>query len=631
MDDLKDTLKELNLTGTRGKIAAVLSICTSLFFLYTSCTGSFPAMIQRGVLLAFTMPLIFLVVPRRVDHFLVRSLDYICILTAPIPFIYIICVQDQLMMRGGIPNKVDVIMGILATVIILEATRRRSGWALPILALLLLLYGFLGPAMPGILSHRGLDLDATITALFLGEEGIFGIPVAVTANFIMIFILFGAFLQVTGAGEFFIELATALCGWMRGGPAKVAVVGSSLMGMVSGSAVANVATVGTFTIPLMKKIGYKPEVAGGIEAVGSSGGQIMPPIMGAAAFIMADFLKMPYFKVAVAAIIPAILYYLALFFMVDLEAAKTGLKGLPRNELPDWKKTFLKSGYLLLPIFGLIYLLGFVQYSPQKAAFFTIVLLWIISCVRPHTRLNLKKFVTALINGAIGGLEVAAVCACAGIVIGIVMRTGLGLSLTGVLIELSGGILPILMVLTMLTSTILGMGLPTSACYIIVAVLVAPAMVKIGVLPIAAHMFAFYYATLSAITPPVALAAYAAAGIAKATSMKTGLAAFGFGLTGFIVPFMFVYGPPLLMQGPVPEIILCFAMAALGTYSLAMSMTGMWLKPLHVLERITCFAAALFLIIPEIRTDIIGLILLAAVMIINFRRYRRESNISLSS
>ncbi len=626
MKVFKKVLEDLQMeTNLKGWIIAVISICTSVFFLYTSYAGSFTTFVQRGMLLVFTMPLIFLLIPIKKDNVVIKAIDYLFLMAAPVPFIYIAIIQDQLIMRGGIPNTLDIIMGTAAVVIILEATRRKVGIALPIIAIILLAYGFCGPYMPGVLQHRGLDLGTTVAALFLGEEGIFGIPVAVTADFIMIFILFGSFLQASGAGEFFIDMAKSMFGRMRGGPAKAAVIASCLMGTISGSAVANVVTTGTFTIPLMKRTGYRPEVAGAVEAVASSGGQIMPPIMGAAAFIMADFLKVPYLEVIIAAAIPACLYYAALFFMVDLEAAKSGLKGLPRMELPDWKQTLLKSGYLLIPVFVLIFLLGIIKYSPQKAAVFTIALLLVVAAVRRHTRINAERFVKALITGAVGGLEVAVVCACAGIVIGILMRTGLGLALTGVLIEVSQGVLPVLMILTMITSTILGMGLPTSACYIIVAVLIAPAMVKMGVLPIAAHLFAFYYATLSAITPPVALAAYAGASIAKAPPMKTGLVAFGLGLTGFIIPFMFVYGPQLLMIGKAPQIILSCVTALIGTYSLAVSITGMLLVRLPLPVRVITFASALLLIKPGSKTDIVGIVLLGLVFMLSYYRYRRQA------
>jgi TRAP transporter 4TM/12TM fusion protein len=387
--------------------------------------------------------------------------------------------------------------------------------------------------------------------------------------------------------------------------------------------VANVATTGTFTIPLMKKTGYRPEIAGAVEAVASSGGQIMPPIMWAAAFIMADFLKVSFLSVVLAATIPAVLYYVALFFVVDLEAAKGGLKGLPRAELPSAKSTLLKSGYLLVPICVLIFLLGVVRYSPQKAAFFTIVLLIAIASIGAHTRMTPKKLLKALIRGGLGGLEVAAVCACAGIAIGIIMRSGLGFTLTGILIELSHGNLLVLMILTMLVSTIMGMGLPTSACYIIVAVLIAPAMVQLGVVPIAAHLFAFYYATLSAITPPVALASYAAAAVAGAPPMAVGWQSFRIGLTGFIVPYMFVFGPSLLMIGEPHKVAIAFLTASLGTFALAISLVGTLFTKVPSFIRAMAFIAAMLLIKPGLSTDLGGVTILSAIVVVNWLQMKK--------
>ena len=624
MNIVSRVLSNLGLSGFLGMLIAALGIITSAIFLYTAFEGSFPTFTQRGLLLVLCTPMIFLLASLKKKDRIGRWRDLAMAVISPVPFLYIILIQDELMMRGGIPNTLDTIMGILAVLVVIEATRTKVGWALPIFAGVLIIYGFFGPSMPSLIEHRGLDLPQTIAALYLSEDGIFGIPVAVTAEFIIAFIIFGAFLQVTGAGDFFSNLAKATIGGVRGGPAKAAVVGSALMGTISGSAVANVATVGTFTIPLMKKTGYTPEVAAGIEATGSCGGQIMPPVMGAAAFIMADFLKVPYTHVAIAAAFPAILYYLSLFFMVDLEAAKIGLRGMPEEEIPSLKKTMLQSGHLLIPILALIAFLGFIQYSPQKAAFLSIIALVLVSFLRSHTRLNAERTFTALAQGAIGTLEVAIVCACAGIAIGIIMRTGLGFILTNVLIELSHGILPVLMVLTMLASTIMGMGLPTSACYIIVAVLIAPAMIKLGVLPMAAHLFAFYYATLSAITPPVALAAYAAAGIANSAPMMTGVQACRLGLTGFIVPFMFVYGPALLLEGSLMEILIACVGATIGVYGVSVAMMGWIFTKVPIWARVLSFAAALMLIYPEVLSSIVGFSILAAIVAVNYLARKRE-------
>ncbi|MGI6453298.1 MAG: TRAP transporter permease [Syntrophomonadaceae bacterium] len=625
LEKLDSFLEEHKLSGMRGRIIALIGIICSCFFLYTSYAGSLRAINQRATLLVLVLPMLFLLKqtsPKRPKLSLV--IDSILAIASVVVFVYVMVVYDELVWRVGNPNLTDMIMGTLAIILVIEATRRKVGWTLPILIFALILYGVAGPYMPDIFMHAGMNLKSFVSTIYLGEEGIFGTPCQVAADFIMIFVLFGAFLQASGAGDFFIKAADAACGWMRGGPAKAAVVSSGLMGSISGSAVANVVTTGTFTIPLMKRTGYKPEVAGAIEAVASTGGQIMPPLMGAAAFIMADFLEVPYWNVVVAAFIPAVLYYVALFFMVDLEAAKGGLMGRPKAELPSFKATMLEGGHLLIPVFALIYMLGVLSLSPQKSAFITIVLVILIGFIRSHTRINLRKFIGALISGAVSGLEVAIVCACAGIAIGILMRTGLGMALTGILIEVSHGILPILMLLTMVTSIIMGMGLPTSACYIIVAVLIAPAMVKMGVAPMAAHLFAFYYACLSTITPPVALAAFAGAGIAGSEPMRTGVLATKLGACGFIIPFMFVYGQSLLWVGSGLEILQTIFTATLGAFALAVGLQGYLFSKLSVPLRVLALVAALTLIKPGLTTDLIGLGIIIIVALLNKYLMKRQ-------
>lgn len=624
-----EVFNDIGLNNANKKVAGILAIIASLFFLYTSLMGSFPPMTQRGILLALTIPMIFLMIGSKVKGRFGQILDIVYAVIATVPFIYIITVQDSLVMRGGSASTLDIIMGVIAILVVIEATRRKVGNALAIIAAIFLAYAFLGPYLPDFLMHRGMKVKTLITAVFLGEEGIFGTPVAVTADFIMIFVIFGAFLASSGAGEFFSDLAQGACGWMRGGPAKAATIGSALMGMISGSAVANVMTVGNFTIPLMKDTGYKKEVAGAVEAVASTGGQIMPPVMGAAAFIMADFLKISYGEIIMAAAIPAILYYISLFFMVDLEAAKNKLVGLPRTQLPNLKLVVKKSWYLLIPVLILISLLGFLDYSPQKSAFAAVVCLLVVSMLGAHTRFNLRKIINGLVLGAIGGLEVAAVCACAGIVIGVLMRTGLGLALTGILVDISNGSLPVLMVLTMICSIILGMGLPTSACYIIVAVLIAPAMVQMNVIPLAAHLFAFFFGCLSAITPPVALAAYAASGLAQSDPMKTGLMASKIGIGAFIIPFAFVYGNSLLMIGTPLAIIASFITASAGVYCLAVCVIGYQFTEVPWVFRILSFAAGLCLIVPGWKTDLVGITILISLSIINYLSSRSSKQSSI--
>lgn len=519
----------------------------------------------------------------------------------------------------GLPRPPDFVFGILCIICVVEGTRRKVGLALPIVALVFFLYGILGPFLPGLLRHGGMDADALITALYMSEEGIFGVPTMAVANFVFAFILFGAFLQVSGAGEAFTNIALVAFGHMRGGPAKASVVSSSLISLLSGSAVANVVTTGPFTIPLMKKSGYSSSSAGAIEAVASAGGQIMPPIMGAAAFIMADILGVPYLEIIRAAIIPAILYYVALFFMVHFEAVKMKIGGVKVDIGVSVKSLLAGSWYAFLPILTLVYFLGIARLSPQRSVFYAIAVVFIASLFRKHTRITPLKFIKALVSGARTGMEVGIVVGCVGIVISIVLRSGLGLRLTTLLIELSGGTLIVLLILTMLASFIIGMGLPTSAAYIIVAILIAPAMIRLGVPPIAAHLFVFYFACLSAITPPVALASFAAASLADAPPMLTCWKAVRYGLCGFIVPFMFVYGTPLIFVGTVPEIILAFITACLGAYLLAISLIGFQFMKVSVVFQVLFAASALLLILPGWTTDIIGFAGGASLSLLNYR------------
>lgn len=618
---MREVCEEHQLSGIRGAITFFLGIGCSCFFLYTAYFGSFPNMIQRAILFMWVVPIVYMTNPVFKKHEkLALVVDFMLSVACLVAMYYIMHDVRGLGWRVGAPNQLDIIMGVIAILTIVEATRRKVGLIMPLLSLIFILYGFGGTSLPGILRHRGLDLGDFVSGLYMGQEGIFGTPAGVAADFIMVYILFGAFLKATGAGDFFTKLADGGFGWARGGPAKGAVVSSGLMGMISGSAVANVVTTGTFTIPMMRKTGYSSEMAGGVEAVASTGGQIMPPIMGAAAFIMADYLGISYWSVVKAAFFPAMLYYLVLFFMVDLEAGKRKLFGRPRSELPSVKQTMRESGFLIIPILVLIYLLGVVKYSAQKSAFWAILLVIACSMIRKHTRINFKKFVSCLIDGALSGVEVAAVCGCAGVVIGILMRTGLGMTLSSVLVSLPGGNLVVLMILTMIVSMIMGMGLPTSACYIIVATFIAPAMIKMGVIPMAAHLFAFYYACLSTITPPVALASYAAAGVAKCSPMKVGFESVRLGSAGFIVPFMFVFGNGLLLEGSALSIIQAVITASIGGYALSIGLTGYQFTDVGVFSRLFYLAAALMLIFQGSITDIIGIAMIAALTVINHKQ-----------
>ena len=452
--------------------------------------------------------------------------------------------------------------------------------------------------------------------MYLTTEGILGSPIGVSSTFVFMFILFGAFLNKTGLGKFFIDLALAAAGHQAGGPAKVAVISSGFFGTISGSSVANTVTTGTFTIPLMKSIGYEGHFAGAVEAASSTGGQLMPPIMGAAAFIMSDFIGVPYITIAIAAVLPALLYYMAVFIMIHMEAKRLGLKGLPREQLPNTKKIFMEGGHLLIPLFVIIYML-IKGYTPLKAAFYSILITVAVAMMRKNTRLKLSDIVDAFDEGARSSLGVAAACACAGLVIGSVTLTGIGLKLANGIVSLAGGHLFFTLVLTMVTSILLGMGLPTTAKYIVLASMAAPAIQKFGVPVLAAHMFIFYYGIIADLTPPVALAAYAGAGIAGAEPMKTGFTALRLAVAGFLIPYFFAYNPELLMINASFANTTVPALTAIGgTVLLSFAAAGYWLRNLHMYERAILLAGALLLIQPGWMTDVAGVAIGAFVYVL---------------
>ena len=605
-----------NLDGVIAKIMTCIAVCMSVFHLYMAGLGTMPTSKQRMLHLAFTMMIIFLTYPFKTKEGSdkgVSILDFALAALGLAVNMYIFLNLDAISARAGLVEQVDIIFGTITIVLVLEAARRCVGKELPLLAIVFLAYAYLGPYLPGDMMHRGYSFERLVDHMFISAEGIYGIALGVSSTFIFLFILFGAFLSATGLSELFTNASQAIAGHKPGGPAKVAIIASGLLGMINGSAAANVVTTGAFTIPLMKKVGYQAHFAGAVEAVASTGGQIMPPVMGAAAFIMAEFLGVPYKLVMLTALIPAILYYVAVWVNVDLEAKKLGLVGIPKDQLPDAKAEIMKSGHLLLPIVLLIYLL-LADYTPSYAAFYSIVALVIVSFFKKHTRMNIKSLVFALTSGARQAVGVAIACAVVGIIVGVVSITGLGLQLANMILVLAGGMLIPTLILTMVACMIMGMGMPTSAAYIVAGTVAAPAMVKLGVDPLVAHMFVFYYAVLSAITPPVALAAYAGAGIANASPSKVGWTAVRLGLAGFIVPFMFVFSPALCaIDSSIWVILRCLCTAIIGIYCLACSIQAFMLKPLNVIERVLMFASALLLIDGGVITDAIGFAFLAII------------------
>lgn len=604
-------------------IICAVCILFSGFQLYTAIFGVLDAHLQRTIHLCFGLVLIFLLYPARKSwsREKMNPLDAILAVLSVVATMYLVVNYKELVTRAGMNTPTDIAIGVIGVLLVFEATRRTVGWPMLTVALVFLAYAFLGPYMPGILAHRGVSFDELVSHLYFTTEGIFGVPMGVSSTFIFLFILFGAYLDATGLGKFFIDFANALAGWAVGGPAKVAVLSSGLMGTVSGSSVANVAGTGSFTIPMMKKLGYRPSFAGAVEAAASTGGQLMPPVMGAAAFLMAEFVGVPYIEVVKAAVIPALLYYTGIWLSVHYEAKKYGLKGTPREELPKFGPLLREKGHLALPLIVIVYLLV-TGYTPMRAALYAIGLTIVCACLRKNTRITFKQFVEGLIVGAQSVLGVLIACTSAGIIIGVVTKTGVGLKLATALLDLAGGKMLPAMFFTMITSLILGMGVPTTANYVITSTIAAPALVQMHVPVLAAHMFAFYFGIVADVTPPVALAAYAGAGIAGANPMKTGVTAAKLAIAAFVVPYIFVLAPQLLMiNATAPTILMAMVTAIIGMWGLSLAMIGFCQHPLNVLQRIAFFIGGLCLIIPGSMTDLIGIV----ILFLGYQWQRRNS------
>ena len=609
------------LSGHPAKVVGVVAVAMAAYHVYARLTWYAPD--QQALLyltLAFSLALSFFLYPRTAgvtpDRIPWTDLGLVALSLGCVGYLFVY--YDYVVNRFPTAHPLataDKVVGVVATLLVLEATRRTIGVSLPIVAAFFLVYGLAGPWLPGVLYHRGLTLELTIDQTYFTTEGIFGTPLSVAGTYVILFIIFGAYLEKSGAGQFFMNFANAIAGGARGGPGKVAVVSSSMFGTISGSAVANVMVDGWLTIPMMKRTGFKPEAAAAIEAVASTGGQIMPPIMGAAAFVMAEFLGVSYTSVMIAALIPAIFYYGALFAAIHFNAMRSGLRGIPKNELPVLGHIVWHQGHLFLPVIVLIALLLW-GYTATYAAIVVSALVIPVSWMRRKTGIRWRACLEALREGAEHTVPVAMACASAGIVIGIVLQTGLALRFTSFLIQVAAGHLVLALLITMVAGIILGMGMPTTPAYIMQAALLIPAIIKLGVPPIAAHMFAFYFSCLSAVTPPVALAVYAAASIGRAGLWGAGIQALKFAAAGFIVPYFFVYSPALLFQGTWGETLSVLVTGTLGVIALAAGLEGQFLRPATWLERGLFIVAALLLIDPNITTDLVGFGLLVLGLLV---------------
>ncbi|MCU9615144.1 TRAP transporter permease [Caldibacillus lycopersici] len=619
-----------NVTGKIAIVILLILLAFSIFQIYTGAYRVYTAYIQRTVHLGFALVLIFLLFPAKRNgkkKNVIPWYDYILAILAFVACAYWPVFYDELVQQIGRITSVQVIIGTIAVLLVLEATRRAVGLPITIIAVAFLLYALFGPYMPGILAHRGLNFNQLIKSMFFTTDGILGTPLQVSSTYIFLFLLFGAFLVKTGVGNYFNDLAIAIAGRRTGGPAKVAIFSSALQGTISGSSVANTVTTGSYTIPLMKRLGYNKNFAGAVEAASSTGGQIMPPIMGAAAFLMIEFAGVPYWEIAKAATIPAILYFSGIWIMTHLEAKKLGLHGLPKEDIPK-KMEVLKKGYLLLPIVAIIYFL-FSGNSIERTALYGIVITILVSLFNKETRITPRKFIEALTDGARTALGVAAATACAGIIVGVVTKTGLGLKLGNGVVDIADAIannpttiLLLTLFFTMITSIILGMGSPTTANYIITSTIALPAIMALNdsleftVPVLAAHMFVFYFGIVADITPPVALAAFAASGISGGEPIRTGITASKLAIAAFIIPYMFIFNPAMLMiDATVYNLIWILFTAITGMIAIGAGMIGFWYKKLNWLERIISLVAGFMLVIPEGMTDIIGLVIFIAMIV----------------
>lgn len=599
----------------------VVGVAWCLFQIFLALRGAMHPIIQRPIHVTFAVIMTFLCFPGTREALgdtagrLYKGANAVFVLLTLVIGVYLVADFPRLSIRVPYSDPittVDIVFTFALVVLTLEATRRIVGNSLTIVTLVFIAYGFLGPYLPPILGHRGVTIRQFVDTMFLSLDGIFGMPTGVSIDNIFYFILFGAFLEVTGGGRLFIDLAVRLSGVKRGAPARVTVIGSALLGTMSGSAVANVTTVGVFTIPMMKKVGYRPVVAGGIEAAASTGGQIMPPIMGAGAFVMAEMLGIRYGNVAVAAIIPALLYYISILFIVTFFAYKESIGDIDPSSVQGSSRELFRRIHLIVPLLVLIYYIA-MQSSLMTAAFRATVAAVLVSLVRAETRLSLQTLIAAFAKTAKSAAIVAIPCATAGIIVGIVVLTGLALKFSDIIQLVSGGTVLGALVVSMIGCIIMGMGMPTTSAYIMGAVLFAPSLTSMGIPPLAAHFFIFFFAVTSMVTPPVALAAYAAAAIANADMGKTGWKAFQISLAAFLVPYAFVYDQALLGQGPLPQILFVCVSASFGVMALSVAVTGFFTKLTSPLGRVIMFVCAVLMIAPEKMSSIAGFAILVAV------------------
>ena len=611
-----------------SKLVGVIAFIMCVFQLWVTITMRLEPLKLRATHIGFILVLVFLTFPATNKLKKEKMMSIFDVLLAIIPILttlYVYVEFNRLSNRIDLVTKLTVLDYIVFSAVVLmviEATRRTTGLALVIIMAVFILYSLFAKYLPHPFYNKGLTVAKLIDQLAMNISGIYGTPVGVASTYVFLFILLGAFLLKTGAGQSVIDIATALTGKSKGGPAKVAVIGSMLFGTINGSSVANVIAVGPVTIPMMKGLGYKKEFAGAVEAVASTGGQILPPIMGAAAFVMAEVMSTPYIDICKAAIFPAILYYIAVFFMVHLEADKLNLPTMPKND-------FKKAGILIknvmplfLPVVALLTTL-IMGYSPIRAGLVGLTLLVLIGIIQKNNRLTPRRIIEGLIEGAKGALVVSTTCAAAGVVTGIINAMGIGFTFTSAVFTMAGGHLVFGLILVMVATLIVGMGLPTTAAYVIAATVVVPPLIQMGVTKMAAHFFAFYFACLSSITPPVAVAAFAGAALAGSSPIRTCVTATRLGISGFIVPFLFVFNPELLLSGNVIDIIFTIPLSIIGVFGVSCGLEGWIFTRQNILFRLLLFIGGIALIVPGIISDLIGFVLLAPLVIYSYKQSKK--------
>jgi TRAP transporter 4TM/12TM fusion protein len=638
---------------------SVVAVALSLFQMYGAGIEPLGLFYQRSIHLAFVMFLAFLMFPvfgsNRKRGVLGWVIDLGFLAGAFITGFYLSFYLDEIFNRAGFWTSTDLIIGIIATVTVLEASRRAVGLGMTVIGIVAIVYALSGPRgalpwlgewLPGILSHRGADVDRLVGQLYLGQEGIYGLPMGVAATYIFMFVLFGAFLEVTGAGKFFIDMAYAATGRKAGGPAKAAVLASAGMGSISGSAIANVVTTGAFTIPLMKKLGYRPAQAGGIEAAASTGGQITPPLMGAGAFLISEYTQVPYLEIVMVSIFPAILYLGTVYLFVHIVALKNGMRGMPVEELPDWKQVLKEGWQFILPLGVLIYLLV-LNISPMRVGFWAIISVLAVAALRyviwffyvapqngekaSHDRLKaalangVRITIAALELGAKNAVAVSMACAVAGIIVGVVGLTGLGLKFSSMMIAFSGGNIVLALVLVLIASLILGMGLPVTASYIVLIVLVGPALSnEFGIPLLIAHLVVFWYSQDSNVTPPIALAGFAGAAIAGASPLETSMQAWKFAKGLYLIPAFMVFNPEIITGGPLPLVLWTGFTAILSLAAFAAALEGFMFAKIDLVSRILVVPATIGIFYPDIRAEIAGTVVILAILGLNWWKSRHS-------